>query len=566
MSQPLSAVIDYLSTSANLASLASWTSQKVQTLEYSSLSISFNSDVNHSIYFLFSDDGINFDVSSPFTFTPLQSYTGGENYVSPCLAQWVKIQLVNTSASSSTYTRLYTYGSINNLAAKAIIQGSVNVNGANLSITSPTTPLGFLATENYNVVSGSAINCSTMPNGGITSFDFLPPNPLLGDQLIAQATLDSTARYGINNGLLSLYNLAGASLGSIARFYNRNFAPYVNGRNYIIQFTSLFRYPYTDGSHPCNTQAGFGICDKITPTAGWLSGFAIGTYIPVLFSGVYIPYCIKIYGSLSETFIYQPNFNMDTLDGSRSTQNPSGMNLQWNYLNTFRIILNCSCVDNVLFQVLDQRYGTFITFHRLTYNPTAIAQQLSYGGSFIMDVEWIADIISYPINGLAITNSVIFSSDESPSAELGLLMPLTVSNISSVTTSVSAEISLYNNFSFSSKQNPSVIKITELIFVNNAGSGYFLSVVVYKNNTYSSPLTYTDVDAVRSGIQYNLSGTIPSAYGYKLKTYMVSNYSTLSIHPDDLFISPNEELLLVWNLSSGASATNCGMVVNMIQI
>ena len=187
-----------------------------------------------------------------------------------------------------------------------------------------------------------------------------------------------------------------------------------------------------------------------------------------------------------------------------------------------------------------------------------------------MDAVWIATTPgSTTINGCGVSNSIVYTTiaPSAPLRSLSQITPLSINSSSSVMTSVSSEVSLFNNGLYSSSVPSSgVIQITDFVFTNNASSGYFLTVIVYKNDVYSPALTYSYVDSVRSSLQYNLAGTSPTTLGAKLKTYTIASGATASFSPQDIFLSPGEELVTNWVLSSGSGGVVCAMVINANQI
>lgn len=563
MSQSLSSVIDYLTYTGTLAPSGTWTSTKVQILEFSSLSLSFNSDQNHSIYFLFSDDGTNFDMSVPEEFVPASSYAGGQNYTTPCIGSWVRIQLVNTSSSSSTYTRLYVYGSINNLVSKSIIEGNVNVDVANVNILSPINPQGELITSEYQILPGSSLNFNLYQNVSRTTFSSTDPTPYLANLVKYRTSDDTVSLYAITDGTLIL-NLFNPPLNEYSCFYSPTYQPYIAGATLVIQFTAYFKFfPYNDGAFSSTNQVGFGVLPSAL-TNVWDAGVSIGTGIPINDGSgnfTYTPYLTFHNVNGSQTKIWQPDFNVDVLDGTNSVDNPSGMLLDPTVLNTYRFVICNSSSETFIGQVYDRTSHKFITFHIVEYSqidcPSAI-----YGGQFIMDCLGNLPGANLNNNNFGVTNYCAYTN-YFPIYK-NLTTHLCTQQATSVSTSVTSILSIYQPSTFNSKSTTLVTRLDSISIINASPAATTL--YIYKNNTYSPSLVYTTIDTIRAPTQRSAPTVVPSAYGNLLKIYYITQSTSQTIPIKDIYINPNEELLFSAQLFSGAPPVVIWLNVNMSQI
>jgi len=562
MSQSLSAVLDYLNFSSVLAAGATWDSIKVQILEYASLSLSFNSDQTHAIYFLFSNDGTNFDLSVNETFTPSLTYAGGQNYTTPCLGAWVKIRIVNSSSSTSTFTRLQVYGSINNIVSKSIIEGPINIDVGNVNILSPISPQGELITTSFEIIPGSPLNFGLCQNVSRSTFTANPPNQYVAGLVKYVALDDTVSNYRIFDGCLYLDLFSSPLASNFSRFYSPISQPYIAGITYVVQFTAEFRYfPYNDGFYASFNQVGFGSVDPTNLTGVWDNGVSISTGVPLLIDGVYtyMPY-LNFYG-LFPSKVYQNSFNVDVLDGTSSVSNPSGYELVTKNPITYRFVIS-HITRTIICQLYDIIAHKFITFHIFedkfddygTY-PT--------GGRFIMDCTNNTPGVNINENYFGVHNFSVFSNYfpifKNPSLSLSLTHQASISAVLPV-----GVWSLYQNLNFNTRITSSAIKVKSISTACLLTS--FLTIYVRKNNTYSPALTYTDVDTIVTPLQYATSPATPSAYGKTVYTFIVNQTSTGYIEFDDLYIYAGEEMIIQAAYASGAPTTLTPFTINMSQV
>lgn len=563
MSQSLSAVIDYLTFTSTLSGSESWVSNKVQILEYASLSLSFNSDQNHSIYFLFSDDGTNFDMSVSESFIPSSSFAGGQNYTSPCLGSWVRIQIINTSSSASTYTRLYVYGSINNIVSKSIIEGSVNVDVGNVNILSPINPQGELITAEYQLLPGSSLNFNLYENVARTTFSGTDPTPYLANLVKYRTSDDTVSLYAITDGTLIL-NLFNPPLNEYSCFYSPTFQPYIAGSTLVVQFTAYFKFfPYNDGVYSSTNQVGFGVLPS-SLTNVWDAGVSIGTGIPIddgAGNFTYTPYLTFHNVNGAQSKIWQPSFNVDVLDGTNSVNNPSGMLLDPTILNTYRFIFCDSTTETFIGQVYDRESHKFVTFH-INENAQIDCPSVVYGGQFIMDCLGNLPGVNLNNNNFGVANYCAYTN-YFPIYK-NLTNHLCTQQATSVSTSVTSILSIYQPTTFNTKPTTLIVRMDSISIINTSPAA--ITLYIYKNNIYSPSLAYTNIDTVRAPTQRSAPGAVPSTYGSLLKIFYITQNTSETIPIKDIYISPNEELLFSGQLFSGAPPVVVWLTVNMSQI
>jgi len=563
MSQSLSAVIENLTYTGTLLSGESYTTLKVQILEYSSLSLSFNSDQNHAIYFLFSDDGQNFDISVPETFIPSSSFAGGQSYTTPGLGAWVKIRIENTSLAASTYTRLYVYGAINNIVSKSRIEGNVSIDDGDVNIISPVTTSGELITTQYNIVPGTPINFNVCEAQPLSNFSANPPTPYVADLVNYISSNDAQAQYAIAGDVLSL-QLYTMPASGYSRFYSKNVTPYFAGATYVIQFTASYvNSPYIDGTTASSVQCGFGNINLATLSNAWDSGLCIGRGPSVDIDGTFYYYIyLRFFDTFGATTIYQNSFNVDVLDGSNSVENPSGMLLIPSNPNIYRLIISPSTNETTVAQIYNPSSHRFVTFH-IRESP-AVPSMNVYGGRFIMDQQGNILAPAPGDNIVGVNNYSVYTSYFPVYKNL-------VDNFTYQTNRFLASnaveypiFSLYQNTTFNLKLNTMVIR-TKSLMVNNRTSDTAF-VYIYKNNTYSPALSYTNLDILRTPLQYSNSPATPSVFGPRVKAFFVSGSSGITIDLNDIYLSPGEELLFSTQLGASVLTGTIYIGANLAQI
>lgn len=567
MSQSLSSVLDRLTyTGPNLLSGGTFTTIKRQILEFAALNISFHSDQTFTIEVFFSDDGENFDIRVPFTYNPA---TSDGAFSTPCLGAWTVITITNTGGSTTSSIRMYTYGSINNTVTTAVFQtnGSTpHVIVDSGTISSFQLQQNSLLVDENELSIRSSLNFNKFANVAFGSILTNDPTPsvagLLKYQLIG---LPDNAIYDITDGTLSLYQPL-YFLGSMTRFYSQEYQQYMNGMICFAQFTCLFRNKTDSAIYACINNVGLGTFDFSTPSSTWLSGASVSTDAPVLHAGVYNPFCVKVYTLTGPTIIYQNAFNVDTLDGTGNSSNPSGILLNYKQLNTFRIVFDNSKYETIIFQIYNPSTQNFSTFH-IVVNTGTKSLQKPYGGTFICDTTTSDFQAPAASNGLSVTNFASYSNFDKSLYHLVDHFTLENPIISIVPdppiTGYTNMLSLYQQPTFNSYSSALVMRLDSIIVNNTATTP--LKLYIYKNNTYSPALTYTTLDVVRSPIQYcNTSIPVPTLGTFE-KIYYIASSGVIKIDVEDVFINPNEELLIRCRLYSGIG-NDVQLGINMSQI
>lgn len=166
----VSDIIKTLSYTTPLTAGSSYTTEKFIGGQYSSLSISFNSDQDTDVLAQFSPDGINWDISIAKSFSAgVGSY---ENLV--VLSKWMRLVITNNSLIDQTYLRVYTYGAIDNTSLNALIQKVGNVNPEIDVGNLPLTAFGDLSvsdTTHHESYVFNAGNTSIPSDNDIQSFN-----------------------------------------------------------------------------------------------------------------------------------------------------------------------------------------------------------------------------------------------------------------------------------------------------------------------------------------------------------------------------------------------------------
>lgn len=294
--------VNLLSYATNLASAASYTTEKVLLSQYVSMNILIAADQNITAVLQFSSDGANWDYSVT------KNYSAGENtyFTHPVVAKWTRLQITNIGPAPTTYLRVRVYGTPSNSSLNAIISKVGNVN--------PQVDIGNFPSS----VFGEGLVVENMPwvqyiYNHMTDGNIFPPTYAIPYDSIDSFSSD-------NSGLVQ-------QLESSLRFGNS-----MNQGAYATMWGDYLRY-----------KAGQGVCGRFTfgflqqtksvgtaPTSQWIGiGNLDVAFEPYDFMGfgfdssygdwnadgydnwgiVYIQRGVK-------TFIHHSLFNVDKCDGN----------------------------------------------------------------------------------------------------------------------------------------------------------------------------------------------------------------------------------------------------------
>ena len=287
---------------------------------------------------------------------PYSGSDGFQMFGAPAFAPYIKYQFQNGAVDQTDfyYDTKFT---------------TKPINGQVLTMTAPIAN-GMVANLGRNVIAGRD-DAGNWRNAGVDEEGHLKinidePTTAFGELQTAQLTplLQITHPYQINldligtgstaggsvsyDGVGRLVNIAASGSNSSAKMYSLKPVKYRNGQGANIRFTTIFGTP-TIG---CDQMAGWG--DDTT------GGFFFA------YSGSNFGIMYQRSGSAA-TFVSQSAWNIDRMDGTRGTLNPSGQLLDTSKGNVYQIQAQWLGYGAVQFFIESSETGRFAPVHLLKY-------------------------------------------------------------------------------------------------------------------------------------------------------------------------------------------------------
>jgi len=507
------------------------------------------SDVDGTITIDFVQDSGGTDILRTLTIP----YTGGDGYQffsAPAFTPYVRYRFTADEAGQTDFyfdtKALRVALSPQILGVDAFISPKM-VSSLNRSVISGKTEGGSI----YNNV-----------NIGVTDnlqVDILNPQTAFGELQVAEpvpvAQIDFV--YGINDnlanetttgsgtvtaadGLLTVSTTAAAS--SSGQLTTKRYIRYRPGQGAMGRFTAL----YTTGVADSKQYAGLG-------TENLSDGFFFG-YDGATF-GIF-----KITDS-SETHIPQTTWNVDVMDGTGSTSNPSGQNLDPTKGNVFQIKYQYLGFGGIYFYVENSETGLFSLVHIIKYANSNTTPSLRQPA---LEIVWKAE-------------NTTNTTDISVKGASGALFLEGIrrylgpkygqdNNKTSITTETNI-LTIKNCTTFNGVTNRSQIRIRTISFGSNAGGNPngITTLLATKGATLGGTPAYTPTDGstadngatITSGqsvASYDTAGTTITNGTVEFNEIVaIGNSSALDATELDLYINPGETL--TFSIKSSSSAT-----------
>lgn len=512
----LSDVEKLLSTTDTIAIGATWVSNRVLINAYTSMTVSIFADQDTRLYVEFSNDGLNYDISTQTNFTTsiIGNYSGVVN------GKFCRLRLENLGAGVCT-PRLYTYVNVRNTALTALISKVGNFN--------PEVDIGNLPTEYPNSITRLRYQFNTL-GGTSTATNAGTPLPF---QYYDVTPTNIFGAAGANvtgaNFMLNLENNNTKALDQVAgSTYPLNF------NNFAVTF--IGRYIYT-------TDSTLGANALIGCYSNFGDRFAFG------FSGTldYDNFGIYIATPGGVSFVPRLNWNIDRADGTLRLPVIDPANL-----NTYRIILNPAFAD---FYIMSS--NTFYPCHRFYYNNTTPSNVMMREASLGFYTQTFIDAASTVTTGDLTTSCAVWSLAELGGGEPIIPLVRGVGYINEAT-GFATETPIYSIFNSDVYNAANIYRTVKLknITVTEDSGGTPAEIKIYLNTTLNTP-SFGAV-STHTNVLVDTSSTTVSG-GILLHAFKLSPGNVLSLN----FEVPIKTLdtITFTGLDTGSSTISIGVTI-----
>ena len=418
---------------------------------------------------------------------PYSSSNGFQLFAAPAFTPYVHYSFENTGTGTTTQlfyeTKLLTKAlSGQLLGLDAFISPAMVANlGRNVIV-------GRNEAGNYNNVAiDTENNLNVNASNPKTSYDELPmaemtpieqlsfPYNINTDIVTTTLTNGGTVTQSDNMAVLD----SSSTTNSTAKMVSNKYTPYRSGQGALIRFNSLF----TSTATTTDSKQWIGVGDA---NDGFLFGY----------DGQDFSISYRTNGT--ETIIKQSDWNVDTMDGSSNSSNPSSVNLDPTKGNVYQISYG-DTFGAVNFSIESDINGDMVLVHILKYNNNNIIPS-TYNSTFPMCVE--------VGNGSSTDNIILKTANMSAFIEGKNIVtgPLNAHSNTLLTQDSDNDqefFTLSGKTTFAGKVNK-VECILEIISVSqdsNAGGTLYVreDATVANQNSFSDVSTNTSVVAVSDG-------------------------------------------------------------------
>ncbi len=522
--------------------------------QYPDLLVVCKTDQSGILYFDFSVDGLNWETfpNTGFNVTAgiqeiHKAVKGGRSF---------RVRMTNNSGSNQTYLRLYTYyGNFDQLNAPLTNTPSSDAD----SITTKSVIIGQTDSGNFKFVgvdeNGNlkiAIESPKTAFGELSIAELTPVAQIsfeysstLNTQLVTPS-VTGTGTVSTTGSLLSIST--GASSASSAQLISRRYAKYRAGQGVLGRFTMLF----TAGVANSKQYAGLG---NPALTDGFCFGYSGTTF------GIF-----HINTSV-ETFIAQTSWNVDTMDGSDSTTNPSGMLLDPTKGNVGQIKYQYLGFGCIYFYIEHDNDGEISLVHIIKYPNSNTDTSLSNPS---LNLIW-------RVVNASNTSNVILKSGSGAlfvEGDVHLLGPKNgIDNNKNGITTLTNILTLKNATTFNTVTNRGQIRLRGVSCAYDGGNGV-ATLQIILNPTLGGTPVYTTINGTtgdngttitngQSIVSYDIAGTTITGGSVLFNTTVPRNYGQyINLEDLDIFSSPTD--IISFAMKTTTSGT-CSVAANWVE-
>ncbi len=528
------------STSGSLTSSSTWTGTWEDVSSFAQILVNFTSTQSSTYTIQFSSDAVTADDTlGPYT---LAANAINSQPVAPT-RKFFRANLTNTSVSTATI-KVDTL--LQSVPSNTIIRVGDTVSDNSPSLLTQSILFGENTSGQYNnITADNARNLNVHISNPVTAF---------GEVAVANSTPVAQVlfTYGVNtntcttatasggsisvtNGLASV--ISGTISGGTASISSRRQMVYRPGQGAIARFTALF----TTGVS--NTQQIAGIGDT---SNGFFFGYN-GTSFGILYRRGPTP---------TDTWIAQTSWNVDKLDGSRNSLNPSGMTLTQTNGNVYQIQYQYLGFGAIVFSVENASSGYFDTVHVIYYANNNVVPSLTNPA---LPLFYQSICTS---GGVSVTIKTASGSLFLQGQQLFLGPKYGLDNIKTGITTLTNILTIRNKTTINTITNKSQLRLRNVSVAsssttNNQGTA---TLQVILNTTLGGSPSYTSVDATNSITEFDVAGTTITGgvVKYNCSIYIKDNM-TLDVTDLDIFANPTETLTFACkaSISSDLSVSIC---------
>lgn len=511
--------INLLSYTQNISAGSTITTEKVISGQFISLNILPKADQDLTIVIQFSGDGTNWDYSVT------KNISSGSNTLdtTPVVAKWMRLRITNNGLSSTTYLRVFVYGTPTNSSTLAQISKIGNLNPEIDVANLPTDGFGDLRVGNIYPLLNYTFNYG---NSSLTSANnILTPYPDLQvySVILSGATIDFTDRclnLKTNNTVNSNDIVQGRCRG------------YRSGLTNIYRFTMKFDIT-TDSSKGGTALVGIGSYYTDKYCFGW-KGETLD----------YDNFCIFYRGPNGNIIIPRTSFNHDKIDGTNILPV-----LDFTKLQVCQIVLTYLGAGPVDFFIMNPSDGQFVKVHSIKH-PNSLTGTSSLEPSFGVHLE------------IAIPSGAVVSSGNL-SASIGSFCSFTVGNrlqthdrfsVAVSSSGVTSEQTIINIKGSNSYLGANSAMTFAIDGINISTDGTKNTIIrVYMNSAISGSPVWQNFNSNYSSLLYDTSGTFTPSTGVLTYVYQLTKVDSLRI---DL-----ANKLLILNSKDGWPTTGDSMTI-----
>ncbi|MDH5259500.1 MAG: hypothetical protein OEX07_15910 [Gammaproteobacteria bacterium] len=255
-----------------------------------------------------------------------------------------------------------------------------------------------------------------------------------------------------------------------------------------------------------------------------------------------------------DTWIAQENWNGDKMDGSSSSSNPTGQNIDPTKGNVYQIKFQWLGFGLIEFSVEDSDTGRFVPVHSIKYaNSNTVPSMLNPSFPILWSVENTTNTTNITVKGSSCCAEI-----EGKIEYLGPTNAIGNSK-TGITTTLTNILTIRNKSTYQTLTNRTPINILKYSAAVDGNKPAEFQLI--KNTTLGGSPSYTDISTNTSVIEYDTAGTTVTN-GQIIDFATLASSGSLSesgVETSDIILLPGETL----TLAVRASATTTDVTVGI---
>jgi hypothetical protein len=532
-------------TTTPLSASGVYTSSLINANGWSQVQTEVNADQDGTMLFEFCSDAAGTDVVRSLT-VPFVAANGYQLFAAPAFTNYIRYTYTNNSGSSQT-DFYFTTKLLSTSLSPQTLRADGFISSAMMTNLSRSILVGTDEAGNFrNVGTDYKGDLSVSIEKPLTAFGELRTAEMspvlqithpyeLNLDLISTASTTGSGSVVHNTGTTMIEVNSGAATSSAGIANTRKLVKYRNGQGLLVRYTALFDTAVSGN----NQLAGWGDSED-----GFFFGYSGTTF------GI-----IRRNSVSGDEFIAQSSWNIDTMDGSSNSSNPSSQSLEPTNGNVYQIQIQWLGFGAINFFIEASKTGQFEPVHQIKYANSNTSVSV-VNPTYPLTIESTNTTNS---TNVTIQNASLASFNE---GEVKYTGPNKAFGNAKATTTDTVVFSLQNPTTYKGKTNRSRIKIESLNVYTDQGNANPVNFTLQLDPTLAST-SFTSFGNY-TAIETDVAGTLSAAGTVIFQAGATEvDSKTIDLTGYDIFLNPGEIISVVGNGSNTGSGAALSWVEDL---